>query len=271
MSTSSDPAHAKAHLPRKRFGQHFLVDTGVVDHILRSIGPRAEDRLVEIGPGLGALTHPLLARVPFIDAVEIDRDLAAELRRRYSPERLRLHEADVLEFDFASLPGALRLVGNLPYNISTPLLFHLQRYADRILDCHFMLQKEVADRMAASPGDDAYGRLSVMLQHRFDVETLFLVGPDAFRPPPKVESAVIRMTPVARPLPVRDRRLFEQVVSAGFGQRRKTMRNSLAGLADAGLLERLGFDPKRRAEELSLAEFVALADGIAAARLLESE
>jgi 16S rRNA (adenine1518-N6/adenine1519-N6)-dimethyltransferase len=259
-------AGANAHLPRKRFGQHFLVDTGVIDHILRSIAPRPDDRLVEIGPGLGALTHPLLARVPFIEAVEIDRDLAAELRRAYPPERLRLHEADVLDFDFSLLPAGLRLMGNLPYNISTPLLFHLQRYADRILDCHFMLQKEVADRMAAVPGDDAYGRLSVMLQHRFDVEALFLVGPESFRPPPKVDSAVVRMTPVPEPLEVLDRALFEQVVGAGFGQRRKTMRNSLAGLADAALLERLGVDPRRRAEELSLAEFVRLSNGIAAAR-----
>lgn len=232
---------------------------------MSAIAPRPEDTLIEIGPGLGALTHPLLAIMPFMHAVEIDRDLATRLRAAWPPERLDLHEADVLAFDFAKIPGRLRIVGNLPYNISTPLLFHLARYADRIVDCHFMLQKEVADRMTATAGEEAYGRLTVMLAHRFYVETLFDVPPEAFRPPPKVESAVVRMIPNPAPLSVTDADVFERVVAAGFGQRRKTMRNSLAGLADVGDFQAVGIDPARRAETLSLEEFVALANRIASA------
>ena len=180
------------HVPRKRFGQHFLHDPYFLGRIVESIAPQAGDVLVEIGPGEGALTRPLLERLPQLTAIEIDRDLAAALAAEFPPERLNVIVADALDFDFATLPACLRVVGNLPYNVSTPLLFHLARFADRVRDMHFMLQLEVVDRMAAAHSTPEYGRLSVMLQRRFRVERLFRVPPGAFRPPPKVESAVVR-------------------------------------------------------------------------------
>ncbi|OIQ83271.1 ribosomal RNA small subunit methyltransferase A [mine drainage metagenome] len=259
------------HIPRKRFGQNFLVAQAVIDRIVAAIAPRAGDRLVEIGPGLGALTEPLLARLGRLDVVEIDRDLIARLSRRFPPERLTIHEGDALKFDFAGLvagagsqPG-LRVVGNLPYNISTPLLFHLAQYAPLLRDMHFMLQREVVLRMVAPPGNGDYGRLSVMLQYRFEMERLFDVPAEAFDPAPKVDSAIVRMIP--RPvaaLAARDQALFARIVSAAFGQRRKMLRNTLRGLIDAAQLAQLGISPSARAEELGVADFVRIANALIA-------
>ena len=261
------------HVPRKRFGQNFLVSQAVIDRIVAAIAPRAGDRLVEIGPGLGALTAPLTERLGHLDVVEIDRDLIARLRQRFLPERLTIHEGDALKFDFAGLaagagvgeqPG-LRVVGNLPYNISTPLLFHLARYAPLLRDMHFMLQREVVMRMVAPSGNGDYGRLSVMLQYRFEMERLFDVPAEAFDPAPKVDSAIVRMIPrPAAALAAVDEALFARVVSAAFGQRRKMLRNTLRGLIDAAPLERLGISPGARAEELAVADFVRIANCLAA-------
>jgi 16S rRNA (adenine1518-N6/adenine1519-N6)-dimethyltransferase len=249
--------------PRKRFGQHFLHDRSVIAKIVAAIDPRREDRIVEIGPGRGALTGPLLQRVERLDAIEIDRDLAAQLERTYSSERLSVHCQDALKFDFAALGTRLRVVGNLPYNISTPLLFHLVDSIDSIRDCHFMLQREVVERMAARPATSAYGRLSVMLQYRFAMRTLLRVQPGAFSPPPKVESAVVRMTPLsARGFVAADEALFAKLVTAAFTQRRKTLRNALAAYLDEERLRELGIDPKHRAENLDVGEFVAIANGL---------
>ena len=261
----------KGHIPRKRFGQNFLVAQAVIDRIVAAIAPRAGDRLVEIGPGLGALTAPLAERLGHLDVVEIDRDLIARLRQRFLPERLTIHEGDALKFDFAGLaagagsqPG-LRVVGNLPYNISTPLLFHLARYAPLLRDMHFMLQREVVMRMVAPPGNGDYGRLSVMLQYRFEMERLFDVPAEAFDPAPKVDSAIVRMIPrPAAALAAADEALFARVVAAAFGQRRKMLRNTLRGLIDAAPLERLGISPGARAEELAVADFVRIANCLAA-------
>ena len=186
------------HIPRKRFGQHFLTDQAVIADIVGAIRPQADDAMVEVGPGLGALTTPLSEVLHHLHVIEIDRDIVARLHRSYPPARLSVHAGDVLEFDFSLLPRALRVVGNLPYNISTPLLFHLARYAERMRDMHFMLQKEVVARMVAAPGGRDYGRLSVMLQYRFDMELLLEVAADAFSPPPQVDSAVVRMLPRPR-------------------------------------------------------------------------
>lgn len=255
------------HVPRKRFGQNFLVCPGVIANIVAAIGPRPDDILVEIGPGLGALTAPLLDRLAHLHVVEIDRDLIARLRESFAPERLTIHEGDALKFDFAMLSGVdrvtpkLRVVGNLPYNISTPLLFHFAEYADRILDMHFMLQKEVVDRMVSPPGGPAYGRLSVMLQYRFQMERLFLVPPGAFEPAPKVASAIVRMIP--RPtaaLAAADAALFAKVVSAAFGQRRKTLRNTLRDHLDEAGFAELGIDSQLRAENLAVEDFIRVAN-----------
>ena len=252
------------HVPRKRFGQHFLHDPWVLSRIVDAIAPQAGDALVEIGPGEGALTRPLLARIPSLTAVEIDRDLAAALVAEFPPERLRVIVADALDYDFSALPTGLRVVGNLPYNVSTPLLFHLAAFADRVRDMHFMLQLEVVDRMAASHSTPAYGRLSVMLQRRFRIQRLFKVAPGAFRPPPKVESAVVRLTPLpaAEVVPL-DERLFGTVVTRAFGARRKTLRNALISLIDAQGLSALGIDPGLRPENVSPAEYIRLAIDIA--------
>ena len=251
----------EAHRPRKRFGQNFLVATGVIRNIVEAIAPKASDRVVEIGPGLGALTEPLLGRLDHLHVVEIDRDLIARLRGQFPPERLVIHEGDALEFDFAAIGDELRIVGNLPYNISTPLLFHLAGYAEQVRDMHFMLQKEVVDRMVAAPGSGDYGRLSVMLQYRFDMERLFVVPPGAFNPAPKVDSAIVRLLP--RPpaaLAVRDENRFARVVMTAFSQRRKMLRNTLRELFAEQDLVALGIAPTARAEELSVADYVALSN-----------
>ncbi len=252
------------HIARKRFGQHFLRDADVLADIVRAIRPRPGDNVVEIGPGLGALTRPLLEHLPHLNAIELDRDLIAHLQQRFSPQQLTLHAADALAFDFASLGESLRIVGNLPYNISTPLLFHLAHYADRVRDIHAMLQKEVVDRMTARPGTADYGRLSVMLQYHFDMEALFDVPPEAFDPPPKVQSAVIRMIP--RPphtRPAVDVARLEQLVARAFSQRRKTLRNTLAGLCDENDFAQAGIDSRLRAETLSLDDFIRLTQRLA--------
>jgi 16S rRNA (adenine1518-N6/adenine1519-N6)-dimethyltransferase len=247
------------HVPRKRFGQHFLHDRGIIGKIVAAVDPQPDDALVEIGPGGGALTGPLLERVARLEAVEIDRDLAARLAADHP--RLVLHVGDVLRFDFAQQPKGFRVVGNLPYNVSTPLLFRLVEVADRIRDAHLMLQKEVVDRMVAAPSTAEYGRLSVMLQYRFAMRKLFDVKPGAFRPPPKVDSAVVRLMP--RPvasLAVRDAASLGRVVTAAFTKRRKQLRNALAGVIDEAGLRALGIDPGLRPENLEVAEYVAIAN-----------
>lgn len=252
-----------SHRPRKRFGQNFLQDDSVIERIVGYVNPQPGERIVEIGPGQGALTRSILKRVGEMDAVELDRDLLEPLAKTCGPlGTLRIHNADALKFDFRSLcrePKCLRLVGNLPYNISTPLLFHLIEQADVIRDMHFMLQKEVVDRMAAGPGSKTFGRLSVMLQVSCDVTPLFDIGPEAFYPPPKVDSSVVRLLPKAQPLVDKDEMgSFGALVTAAFAQRRKTLRNNLREVMDIGVLENLGIDPGRRAETLSLDEFIAL-------------
>jgi 16S rRNA (adenine1518-N6/adenine1519-N6)-dimethyltransferase len=247
-----------AHAPRKRFGQHFLDSPGVIAKIIEAIDPRPGDVVVEIGPGLGALTVPLLERLPHLHVVEIDRDIVARLRAAYPPERLSIHEGDVLAFELAALPAPLRLVGNLPYNISTPILFRVAACAAQLRDAHFMLQREVVDRMVARPSTAAYGRLTVMLQVRFGMTRLFDVPPGAFRPPPKVDSAVVRMVPRAD-APPHDAAALSRVVTAAFTKRRKTLRNALAGAVSGEALAALGLDPQLRPENLSVDDYVALA------------
>jgi len=257
----------RRHIPRKRFGQHFLVDNEIIDRIVSAINPRPGDHLVEIGPGLGALTRPLLDRIEHLDVVELDRDLAECLRDRYPPGRLTVHEADALRFDFSALPAPLRVVGNLPYNISTPLLFHITATAARCADLHFMLQQEVVDRMVAKPSEPEYGRLTVMLQYRFRLERLFTVSPEAFRPPPKVRSAVVRLIPRPAPeLKTRDEAEFSKVVAKAFSMRRKTLRNALADLVSEFELRELGIDPGARAEALPVAAYVTIANRVRRSR-----
>jgi 16S rRNA (adenine1518-N6/adenine1519-N6)-dimethyltransferase len=254
----------QGHVARKRFGQNFLVDDGVIAAIVAAVAPRRDDTVIEIGPGLGALTAPLVDRLDHLLVAEIDRDLIARLRRRWPANRLTVHEGDVLDLDFSALGADLRVVGNLPYNISTPLLFHLAGHACRIRDIHVMLQKEVVERMVAAPGDSAFSRLSVMLQYRFAMAMLFEVPPACFDPAPQVDSALVRLIPhAALPHPARDETLFAKVVSRAFAQRRKTLRNTLRGLADHSLLARLDIDPGARAQELSVADFVRIADAVA--------
>jgi len=263
--TSGEAPHAVSHRPRKRFGQHFLVDRSVVDRIVAAVAPQAGDVLVEIGPGRGALTGALAERVDHLHVIEIDRDLARALATRFPADRVTVHTGDALEFDFGRLPALLRLVGNLPYNISTPLLFRLIPFAERIRDAHFMLQLEVVERMAARSSTRDYGRLSVMLQHRFEIEKIVRVPPGAFNPPPKVESAVVRMVP--RPtsaLAARDAAALASVVTAAFTKRRKTLRNALAGVAGVEMLARLGIDPGLRPENLEVAQYAAIANDLAA-------
>jgi 16S rRNA (adenine1518-N6/adenine1519-N6)-dimethyltransferase len=247
-------------VPRKRFGQHFLRAVEVIDRIVDAISPVVDDHFVEIGPGEGVLTHRILAVVPRMAAIEIDRDLAALLRRNPGPERLDLIEADALATDFSRFPLGARLIGNLPYNISTPLIFHLCEQAERFRDMHFMLQKEVVDRMAAKPGTSNYGRLSVMVQFWFEVEALFNVPPSAFYPPPKVDSTVVRLLP--RPRSVRgevDPAALGRVVGAAFAHRRKMLRNAFSEDLDAAALEAAGINPQSRAQDLSLADYLQLA------------
>lgn len=254
------------HIPRKRFGQNFLKDQAVLDNIIQAIDPQANDHMVEIGPGLGAMTSLLLDRLTQLHVVELDRDLAAYLKQGFDPAKLTVHESDALQFDFFQLVSqdqqALRIVGNLPYNISSPLLFHLAQYAPQVKDQHFMLQKEVVERMVAPPGSKTYGRLSVMLQWRYHMDLLFVVPPTAFDPPPKVDSAIVRMIPIRQPLACDQARL-EQVVTQAFSQRRKVVRNCLAGLLTEQDLNDAGVDPQARAETIALEQYVALANRLA--------
>jgi 16S rRNA (adenine1518-N6/adenine1519-N6)-dimethyltransferase len=234
-----------------------------------AIDPQPDDRMVEIGPGHGALTKVLLDRLPRLEVIEIDRDLAAELVRDHDPAKLCVHVGDALKFDFTVFGNAIRVVGNLPYNISSPLLFHLLDYAESIVDIHVMLQKEVVDRMVASPGSADYGRLTVMLGYRFEIERLLRVPGGAFRPQPKVESAFARLRPRKKsPWPLNDAGMFAKIVALAFGQRRKTLRNALASVADAALIESAGIDPKARGETLSVGQFVAVANAASAAQAL---
>jgi 16S rRNA (adenine1518-N6/adenine1519-N6)-dimethyltransferase len=253
------------HQPRRRFGQNFLVDAHYVQRIVAAIDPRPGERVVEIGPGLAALTDALIERAGHITAIEIDRDLAARLRERYTPERMTLVEGDALDFDFGALGSDLRVVGNLPYNISSPMLFHLAACDVHLRDVHVMLQKEVVDRMSALPGTAAYGRLTVMLQAKFAVQRLFVVPPGAFRPPPKVDSAIARLLPLREAAPsIGDAGVFSRVVAAAFSQRRKTLRNALSAVCTAERITGVGLDPSARGETLSVADFVRLANAVAA-------
>lgn len=253
------------HIARKRFGQHFLADDAVIEAIVAAIDPMPGDALVEIGPGLGAMTEPLVARCARLTVIELDRDLAARLRRR--PE-LNVIEADVLSVDFAALAAQfgrpLRVVGNLPYNISTPILFHLADFADRVKDMTFMLQKEVVMRMVGAPGTEEYGRLSVMLQYRFNMARLFDVPPGAFRPAPKVMSSIVRLVPrPASECAADDYALLGKVVTAAFGQRRKTLRNTLRDYLDEADFAAVGIDPGLRGERLTVDDFVRIANHVA--------
>ena len=249
------------HVPRKRFGQNFLTDVGVVADIVGAIHPLDNDLLVEIGPGLGALTRPLLRSLDHLHVVEIDRNIVESLQQQFPRDKLTIHSGDALEFDFASLGQNLRVVGNLPYNISTPLLFHLSHFAHNIRDMHFTLQKEVVERMVAVPSTSDYGRLSVMLQCRFEMEQLFIVSPESFQPVPKVESAVVRMVPRRQPVIAAEReRLLADIVSAAFGQRRKTLRNTLRTYLKPEDYAALGIDPGKRAENLSVSQFISIAE-----------
>lgn len=251
--------------PKKRLGQHFLTDRHYLDRIVAEIDARPGEAMLEIGPGPGALTERLAPVVQPLHVVEIDRELAAALRARFLPELVVVHEGDALEFDLSALPEGLRVVGNLPYNVSTPLLFHVAGFAPRIRDCVFMLQKEVVDRMVADPGTPDYGRLSVMLQYRFAMALAFRVPPGAFTPPPKVDSAIVRMEPLREGRrTARDEALFTAIVGAAFSQRRKTLRNAVRALVDEAAFARAGVDPQRRGETLSVAEFADLADAAAA-------
>src|SRR5512139_186903 len=249
------------HKARKRFGQNFLVDEQIIADIVRAIRPEADDNMVEIGPGLGALTRPLLKQLNKLHVVEIDRDIIARLKTDYPQDKIVIHEGDALKFDFAELPVPLHIVGNLPYNISSPLLFHFSDYAARITDMHFMLQNEVVERMVAEPSTPAYGRLSVMLQYRFYMEKLLDVPPQSFRPAPKVDSAIVRMIPLPlEEVMVRDEKRFAEIVGTAFGQRRKTLRNTLKAYLNEADFERLGIDAQLRAENLGVAEFVRIAE-----------
>lgn len=255
------------HVARKRFGQNFLVDQQVIADIVGAVAPARDDRVVEIGPGLGALTDPLLQRLDHLHVVEIDRDIIARLRPRYSPQRLTIHQGDALDFDFSSLVAEagkpLHVVGNLPYNISTPLLFHLAGFAECVYDMHFMLQKEVVERLVAEPGSSDFGRLSVMLQYRFVIDWLLDVPPECFTPAPKVDSAVVRLIP--RPpddLSAKDEARFAAIVSAAFAQRRKMLRNNLKGILSDDGFAALGIAPTARAEELSVADYIRIANSL---------
>ena len=276
MSTSRQH---QGHFARKRFGQNFLVDMGVIDSIVNVIRPQRGERMVEIGPGLGALTEPLIERLATpespLHAVELDRDLIERLKKKFG-NLLELHSGDALDFDFGSLaaPAAsgtpdgkptLRIVGNLPYNISSPLLFHLTSFAHCVIDQHFMLQSEVVERMVAEPGSKAFSRLSVMLQYRYVIDKQLDVPPESFQPPPKVDSAIVRMIPFApHELPEVNERVLGEVVTAAFSQRRKMLRNTLAAFRDKVDFEALGFDLQRRAEDVPVAEYVRVAQIVAA-------
>jgi 16S rRNA (adenine1518-N6/adenine1519-N6)-dimethyltransferase len=254
------------HIAKKRFGQNFLTDQGVIASLIEAINPQIGQTIVEIGPGLGALTKPLLAKIPHLHVVEIDRDIVAWMQAEYAKptyasNTVTIHNVDALKFQFINLGENLRVTGNLPYNISTPILFHLLDNLSHIVDMHFMLQKEVVERMVASPSTPAYGRLSVMLQYHLAMEYLITVPPESFEPAPKVESAFVRCVPHATlPFIAKDEALFAKVVMAAFGQRRKTLRNTLKGLLDDAGFAALDIDSQKRAENLSVAQFVAISN-----------
>ena len=249
------------HTARKRFGQNFLQDSRIIADIVQAVRPQPADTVVEIGPGLGAITEPLAAKLDCLHVCEIDRDIIGYLKTRPYAGKLVIHEGDVLQFDFSSVPGRKKIVGNLPYNISTPLLFHLSRYADEVEDMHFMLQKEVVERMVAAPKTNDYGRLSVMLQYFFDMESLIDVPPESFIPAPKVDSAVVRMIPVAGRIgTAQDFAHFADLVRLAFHQRRKTLRNNLKGVAGDEDLQAVGILPAQRAEEVAAEKYVALSN-----------
>ncbi len=249
------------HVAKKRFGQNFLTDQSIIASLIDAISPKADDLMVEIGPGLGALTKPLLQKLNLLHVVEVDRDIIVWIQKEYAKSNIDIHSADALKFDFTSLGDNLRITGNLPYNISTPILFHLLDNVSHITDMHFMLQKEVVERMVASPSTPAYGRLSVMLQYHLAMEYLITVPPEAFEPAPKVESAFVRCVPHATlPFIAKDEALFAKVVLAAFGQRRKTLRNTLKGLLDDAGFAALDIDSQKRAENLSVAQFVAISN-----------
>jgi 16S rRNA (adenine1518-N6/adenine1519-N6)-dimethyltransferase len=253
----------KNHTPRKRFGQNFLIDNSVLQKINDTIRPQANDVMVEIGPGLASMTSLLLESVQKLHVIELDRDLVEFLRNNFDSNRLHVHSGDALKFDFGTIPSGtnnkLRLVGNLPYNISSPLLFRLSQLAPKVQDQHFMLQKEVAERLVAKPGGRSFGRLSVMLQWRYKTQLMFTVPPEAFDPIPKVESAIVRMTPVSQPLTC-DQGKLEDIVRKAFTQRRKLIKNCLSGNFTENELIDLGVNPQARPEEIKMELFVALAN-----------
>jgi len=251
-----------SHRPRKRFGQHFLTSPETIDQIVSAIAPREGEVIVEIGPGQAAITKPLAGLASTLHAIEFDRDLAARLKTMFADhDNVTIHEADALNFDFSSLGEKIRVVGNLPYNISTPLLFHLLDYSDHIVDAHFMLQKEVVDRMSAGPGSKNYGRLTVMLGCRLEVVPLFDVPPEAFLPPPKIMSSVVRLRPLAdRSFAIEDEHRFAEIVKLAFSKRRKTLRNALQGLLEVADIEAAGLDAGSRPEQVPVEGWVALAN-----------
>ncbi|HEV3430407.1 MAG TPA: 16S rRNA (adenine(1518)-N(6)/adenine(1519)-N(6))-dimethyltransferase RsmA [Paraburkholderia sp.] len=273
-SSSKSSKQHQGHFARKRFGQNFLVDTHVIESIVDIIRPQRGERMVEIGPGLGALTEPLIERLSTpeapLHAVELDRDLIGRLTKKFGP-LLELHAGDALAFDFGSLAAegdkpSLRIVGNLPYNISSPLLFHLASFAERVIDQHFMLQNEVVERMIAEPGTKAFSRLTVMLQYRYVMDKVLDVPPESFQPPPKVDSAIVRMIPYApHELPKVDAAILGELVTAAFSQRRKMLRNTLADYRERLDFEALGFDLQRRAEDVPVDEYVRVAQALGAA------
>ena len=266
-----------AHRARKRFGQNFLRDPGVISRIVRSIGARPGDRMVEIGPGQGALTEPLLdATDGDLEVIELDRDLIPGLRVQFfNRPNFVIHEGDALKMDFVALRGEgqpLRVVGNLPYNISTPLISHLLQAGDAIQDMHFMLQKEVVQRLAAVPGDNNYGRLGIMAQYFCKVQPLFEVGPGAFRPAPKVDSAIVRLVPHKElPYPAKDLKTLQAVVRTAFNARRKTLRKALAAMVTVEQLQSLGINDGLRPENLGLADYVRIADLLADTGKLQAD
>jgi 16S rRNA (adenine1518-N6/adenine1519-N6)-dimethyltransferase len=268
MTRSHQPKPKQSHIPRKRFGQNFLRDDGVISRIAGAVHPQQSDHLVEIGPGQGALTESLIGSGCQLDVIELDRDLVPGLLAAFSIHpRFKLHSADALKFEYASLVAGgeqLRVVGNLPYNISTPLIFNLLENSAIIQDMHFMLQLEVVERLAASPGSKAWGRLGIMAQYQCQVEHLFDVPPEAFIPPPKVQSAIVRLTPwQVSPWPACNEAQLRKVVQTAFAQRRKTLRNNLKGIINTDQLETLGIDPGARAETLELIQFIEITNAIA--------
>ena len=254
---------ANKYRTKKRFGQHFLHDHGIIQTLIQYINPKQDQQIIEIGPGMGALTFPLLKRLGSMEVIEIDRDVIQYLQQQ-GGEKLTIHNMDALKFDLAQLLNGtqqLRVVGNLPYNISTPLIFHLLEYAPHIQDMHFMLQKEVVDRITAKPDNKTYGRLSVMVQYHCDTEYLFYVSPEAFNPPPKVDSAVLRLQPwQQKPYQANDIKLFSQVVTQAFSMRRKTLRNTLKKLLTTAQIEAVGINPSLRTENLSVEDYVKLSN-----------